>query len=85
MYQASYGVPDSSTASAPEDGEAPETGDVGKGDRVGEGAGNQGDDDSGNTDKENARAANGASQVSDRWVGGGWWVVGSGRGEVGGF
>ena len=78
MYQASYGVPDPSAATAPGDGEAPEASDSDKGDRVG--AGNQGDGDSGSTDKEDVRAANGASQVSD-----GWWAVNEGQSVVGSF
>ena len=72
MYQASYGVPDPSTATALEDGVAETTGDGDDRKKEGERPGNQGYDDNGSSDKGVARGTNGASQVS-----GGWWVVGS--------
>ena len=81
MYQASYGVPDPSTATALEDGVAETTGDGDEGNREGEGPGNQGYNDNGSGDKGVARGANGASQVSGGWymVCSEWWVVHGGQ------
>ena len=63
MYQASYGVPDPSTATVLEDGVDETTGDGDDRNREGEGPGNQGYDDNGS-------GANGASQ---------WWLVHGGE------
>ena len=81
MYQASYGVPDPSTATALEDGVAETTGYGDKGNREGEGPGNQGYSDNGSGDTGVARGTNGASQVSGGWytVGSEWWAVSGGQ------
>ena len=81
MYQASYGVPDPSTATALEDGVAETTGDGDEGNREGEGPANQGYNDNGSGDNGIARGTNGASQVSGGryMVGSEWWVVHGGQ------
>ena len=66
MYQASYGVPDPSTATALlEDGAAETTGDGDNRNREGEGPGNQGCDDNGSGGRYT--------------VGSEWWVVHGGQ------
>ena len=81
IYQASYGVPDPSTATALEDGVAETRGDGDEGSREGEGPGYQGYDDNGSSDKGVARGANGPSQVSGGryMVCSEWWSVHGGQ------